>query len=113
MLRQYAQAANPAQQRQTLAEGGPDSLTRTRHLIEFEQRFDRMLGYPAQLRPKQHCPRLSERGHSTWYFHCFAPNLFDRSERIRCGGYPSQTARQARDNTLVTVPPAAAVTAGP
>ncbi|WP_173745419.1 tyrosine-type recombinase/integrase [Actinoplanes sp. TFC3] len=52
-------------------------------------------------RLERHCPKLADRGHGTWYFHCFAPNLFGRSERIRRGGYPSQTAaRQARDDTL-------------
>jgi len=52
-------------------------------------------------RLEQNCPRLTERGHGFWYFHCSAPNLFDRSERIRRGGYPSQAAaQQARDDTL-------------
>ncbi|WP_328463422.1 site-specific integrase [Actinoplanes sp. NBC_00393] len=52
-------------------------------------------------RLEQNCPRLSERGHGSWYFHCSAPNLLGRSERIRRGGYPSQAAaRQARDKTL-------------
>jgi integrase len=52
-------------------------------------------------RLEQNCPRLPERGHGSWYFHCSAPNLFGRSERIRRGGYPSQAAaRQARDDTL-------------
>jgi hypothetical protein len=44
------------------------------------------------------CPRLAERGHGTWYFHCSATNLLGRSERVRRGGYPSQAAaRRARD----------------
>jgi hypothetical protein len=43
-------------------------------------------------RLEQHCPRLPERGHGSWYFHCSAPNLFGRPERIRRGGFPSQTA---------------------
>ncbi|MET0417754.1 MAG: hypothetical protein ABW022_17240, partial [Actinoplanes sp.] len=43
-------------------------------------------------RLEQHCPRLPERGHGTWYFQCFAPNLFGRSERIRRGGFVSQAA---------------------
>ncbi|HWS32499.1 MAG TPA: hypothetical protein VN408_07125 [Actinoplanes sp.] len=58
--------------------------------------------------PQQHraaagaeLPPLAERGHGSWYFHCSAPNLFGRSERIRRGGYPSQTAaREARAETL-------------
>jgi hypothetical protein len=33
-----------------LREGGRDSLTRARHLLEFEHRFDWVLGHPAQLR---------------------------------------------------------------
>jgi hypothetical protein len=44
------------------------------------------------------CPRLVERDHGTWYFHCSAANLLRRSERVRRGGYPSQAAaRRARD----------------
>ncbi len=47
------------------------------------------------------CPRLAERGHGTWYFHCSATNLLGRSERVRRGGYPSQAAaRRARDEWL-------------
>src|SRR6266536_2215094 len=38
------------------------------------------------------CPRLAERGHGTWYFHCSATNLLGRAERVRRGGYPSQAA---------------------
>ncbi|GAA4973261.1 tyrosine-type recombinase/integrase [Actinoplanes utahensis] len=52
-------------------------------------------------RLEQNCPRLAERGHGTWYFHCSAPNLLGRSDRIRRGGFPSQAAaRQARDDAL-------------
>ena len=52
-------------------------------------------------RLEQNCPRLAERGHGAWHFHCSAPNLFGRSDRIRRGGYPSQAAaRQARDDIL-------------
>jgi hypothetical protein len=52
-------------------------------------------------RLEQHCTQLPERGHGSWYFHCSAPNLLGRSERIRRGGFPSQTAaRQARDEYL-------------
>jgi len=47
------------------------------------------------------CPRLSERGHGTWYFHCSATNALGRAERIRRGGYPSQAAaRRARAEWL-------------
>jgi hypothetical protein len=48
------------------------------------------------------CPRLTERGHGTWTFHCSATNLLGRAERVRRGGYPSQAAaRRARDEWLV------------
>ncbi|MFI5895678.1 tyrosine-type recombinase/integrase [Actinoplanes sp. NPDC051513] len=44
---------------------------------------------------------MPERGHGSWYFHCSAPNLLGRPERIRRGGFPSQTAaRQAKDDCL-------------
>jgi integrase len=52
-------------------------------------------------RLEQHCPRLADRGHGTWHFHCSAPNPFGRSDRIRRGGYPSQAAaRHARDELM-------------
>ncbi|MEV6927607.1 tyrosine-type recombinase/integrase [Dactylosporangium sp. NPDC051485] len=52
-------------------------------------------------RLEQHCPRLVERGHGSWYFHCSATNMLGRRERARRGGYPSQAAaRQARDAWL-------------
>ncbi|MDR7279915.1 tyrosine-type recombinase/integrase [Catenuloplanes atrovinosus] len=52
-------------------------------------------------RLEQNCPRLTERGHGSWYFQCFAPNLFGRSARIRRGGFSSQAAaRQAREERL-------------
>jgi hypothetical protein len=38
------------------------------------------------------CPRLGERGHGSWYFHCTATNLLGRRERVHRGGYPSQAA---------------------
>ncbi len=54
-------------------------------------------------RLEQSCPRLGERGHGTWYFHCSARNLLGRRERVRRGGYPSQAAaRHARDEWLTT-----------
>ncbi|MBO4207560.1 site-specific integrase, partial [Micromonospora echinofusca] len=47
------------------------------------------------------CPRLSEREHGSWYFHCSTRNLLGQAERIRRGGYPSQAAaRRARDELL-------------
>ncbi|MFG1661294.1 hypothetical protein ACGFIY_32665 [Micromonospora chersina] len=47
------------------------------------------------------CPRLSERGHGSWYFHCSTRNLLGQVERIRRGGYPSEAAaRKARDELL-------------
>lgn len=52
-------------------------------------------------RLEQACPRLGERGHGSWYFHCSAANLLGRPERVRRGGYPSQAAaRRARDQWL-------------
>ncbi|HEU4424217.1 MAG TPA: hypothetical protein VFR67_16935 [Pilimelia sp.] len=52
-------------------------------------------------RLEQRCSRLDERGHGRWYFHACAVNLLGRSERVRCGGYPSQAAaRRARDAWL-------------
>jgi hypothetical protein len=52
-------------------------------------------------RLERSCPRLSERGHGTWYFHCSATNLLGHRERARRGGYPSHAAaRQARDAFL-------------
>jgi hypothetical protein len=53
-LRDYGNAERLTHQGKVLREGGKDSLTRARHLLEFEHRFDRMLGYPAQLRPIFH-----------------------------------------------------------
>jgi integrase len=34
-------------------------------------------------RLEQSCPRLLERGHGSWYFHCSATNLLGRRERAR------------------------------
>jgi integrase len=52
-------------------------------------------------RLEQSCPRLGERGHGTWYFHLSATNVLGRRERVRRGGYPSQSAaRHARDEWL-------------
>jgi integrase len=47
------------------------------------------------------CPRLAERRHGTWYFHCSATNLLGRAEQVRRGGFPSRAAaRRARDEWL-------------
>jgi hypothetical protein len=52
-------------------------------------------------RLEQSCPRLTERSHGTWYFHCSATNVLGRSERVRRGGYGSQAAARAvRDDYL-------------
>ncbi|GAA3302612.1 tyrosine-type recombinase/integrase [Dactylosporangium vinaceum] len=57
----------------------------------------------ANRRLERACPRLSERGHGSWYFHCSATNLLGRPERARRGGYRSQAAaRRARDEWLAT-----------
>ncbi|MGW6930752.1 hypothetical protein ACWGE0_11860 [Lentzea sp. NPDC054927] len=44
-------AENQVHEAKALRIGSLDSLTSARNLLEFEQRFDRMLGYPEQLRP--------------------------------------------------------------
>ncbi|MDG4778159.1 tyrosine-type recombinase/integrase [Micromonospora sp. WMMD961] len=47
------------------------------------------------------CPRLPEREHGSWYFHCSTRNLIGQAERIRRGGFSSQAAaRRARDELL-------------
>ncbi|WP_279578868.1 hypothetical protein [Fodinicola feengrottensis] len=51
LLREYAIAERRVGDGQVLLKGASDSQAGTRHLLDFEQRFDRMLGYPAQLRP--------------------------------------------------------------
>jgi hypothetical protein len=51
LLRAYGNAENLAHQYRVAREGGLDPLIRARHLLEFERRFDRMIGYPEQLRP--------------------------------------------------------------
>jgi hypothetical protein len=55
-------------------------------------------------RLEQNCPRLVERRHGSWYFHCSAPNLYGRSERIRRGGFISQAAAR-QGSAPVTVGP--------
>src|SRR6266511_707311 len=52
-------------------------------------------------RLEQNCPRLAERGHGSWSFHCSVTTLFGRPERVRRGGYPSRAeAQEARDELL-------------
>jgi integrase len=47
------------------------------------------------------CPRLAERGHGSWYFHCSVTTMFGGHERVRRGGYPSRRAAEtARDELL-------------
>jgi hypothetical protein len=47
------------------------------------------------------CPRLSERGHGSWYFRCYVRDLYGRAAQVRRGGYTSQAAaRAARAATL-------------
>ena len=47
------------------------------------------------------CPRLSERGHGSWYFDCAVPVLPGRRERERRGGYVTRReAVAARDALL-------------
>jgi integrase len=47
------------------------------------------------------CPRLAERGHGSWYFHCSITMMFGRRERVRRGGYPTRRAAEtARDELL-------------
>jgi hypothetical protein len=55
----------------------------------------------ARRRLGEKCPRLTDRAHGSWYFHCSAPNMLGGSERARRGGYPSKAAAgRARDAWL-------------
>lgn len=51
LLREYGRAENLAHQAKVLSEGAVDQQTSVLHMLQLEQRFDRMQGYPAQLRP--------------------------------------------------------------
>jgi len=52
-------------------------------------------------RQGRRCPRLTERGHGTWYFHCSVSTIFGRRERVRRGGYATRHAAElARDELL-------------
>ncbi len=47
------------------------------------------------------CPRLSERGHGSWYFDCAVATVRGRRERVRRGGYLTRReAVAARDALL-------------
>src|SRR5512132_3933393 len=47
------------------------------------------------------CPRLAERGHSSWYFDCAVATVRGRRERVRRGGYLTRRdALAARDALL-------------
>jgi hypothetical protein len=41
------------------------------------------------------CPRLSERGHGSWYFRCSVTTFAGRRERVRRSGYSSRRAAVA------------------
>lgn len=47
------------------------------------------------------CPRLSERGHGSWYFHCSMTTFAGRRERVRRGGYASRHAAVAARDALL------------
>ncbi len=52
-------------------------------------------------RSGEHCPRLAEPGHGSWYFACSTRNLLGQTERIRRGGFAtSDAAAHARDELL-------------
>ncbi|MFG2267307.1 hypothetical protein [Streptomyces sp. NPDC048720] len=51
LLREYARAESLAHQAKVLGEGAADKQASVLHMLQMEQRFDRMQGYPAQLRP--------------------------------------------------------------
>ncbi|MFD6743243.1 hypothetical protein ACWHA6_38210 [Streptomyces anthocyanicus] len=51
LLREYGRAENLAHQSRVISEGALDQRASVLHMLQLEQRFDRMLGYPAQLRP--------------------------------------------------------------
>jgi hypothetical protein len=51
LLREYGAAAHLVHQAKAMREGATSTLDSVRHLLEWESQFDRMLGYPTQLRP--------------------------------------------------------------
>ncbi len=47
------------------------------------------------------CPRLTQRGHGSWYFRCYVRDLCGWSVQVRRGGFSSEAAaRAARAQTL-------------
>ncbi|MCX4538434.1 hypothetical protein OHA79_50910 (plasmid) [Streptomyces sp. NBC_00841] len=51
LLREYGKAESLAYRARMLREGTADQQTNVLHMLQLERRFDRMQGYPAQLRP--------------------------------------------------------------
>jgi Phage integrase, N-terminal SAM-like domain len=47
------------------------------------------------------CPRLVERNHGSWYFHCSVSTLSGRRERVRRGGFASRAAAVAARDALL------------
>jgi hypothetical protein len=47
------------------------------------------------------CPRLAERGHGSWYFHCSVTTLWGKRERVRRGGYLSRNDAEAACKELL------------
>jgi integrase len=47
------------------------------------------------------CPRLNERGHGTWTFHCSVTTMFGGRERVRRGGYTTRRDAAAARNHLL------------
>ncbi|WP_027930126.1 NERD domain-containing protein [Amycolatopsis thermoflava] len=70
LLREYAIAQMRIGEGKLVQEGASNQLDRARHLLEFENQFDRMLGYPAQLRViyTSITDRLSDRSQSALGF---------------------------------------------
>jgi Phage integrase, N-terminal SAM-like domain len=52
-------------------------------------------------RLEQACPRLRERGHGRWSFHCSVTTMFGRRERVRRGGYATRRDAAAARNDLL------------
>jgi len=52
-------------------------------------------------RLERDCPRLQERRHGSWSFHCWVTTMFGGRERVRRGGYATRRdAEAARDDVL-------------
>jgi hypothetical protein len=52
-------------------------------------------------RLERRCPRLRERGHGTWSFHCSVTTMFGRRERVRRGGYATRRAAESAHHELL------------